>query len=126
MLILVYCCLGIMTLGGIYICLAKLSRSDPVWFYVVWMCFVTWGWYAYLKVPFEIRIRNDNSVEFRGVLKRTVLFPRDIESIKAWGGGMVKIRHGGGSLRLFSQMDGFHDFILTVRSLNPDIETKGC
>ena len=123
--LLLISCLGIMTLLGIYIGIEKLGRSDPVWFYILFMCFLGYGWYEYLRIPFEITIRADNLIEFRSVLKRTTVSPHEIESIKVWGGGMIKIKRKGGALRMLGQMDGFHDFISTVKSLHPSIELKG-
>ena len=117
------------TLVGLYIGIAKMDiSSGPVWlpsFYISWMGFLVWGWYYYLTVPFEITIRDTSLIEFRSVLKRTIVSAKEIESIRAWGAGMLRIKYKGGKLRLFYQMDGLHDFISTVKSLNPAIDLKG-
>lgn len=125
MFLFIFSGLCFLTLVGIYIGIAKLSSTDPVWFYILWMCFLVWSWYEFMKLPYEITIRNGNSIQFCSVLKRVTISPHEIESIKAWGAGTIKIKHKDGAIRMVAQMNGFHDFISTVMSLNPSIELKG-
>jgi hypothetical protein len=40
--------------------------------------------------------------------------------------GFVDVQHRGGMIHLMSRMDGFHDFVATLKSINPAIEVTGC
>jgi hypothetical protein len=114
---------AVATIFFIYLGVDIVRSSGNQWFYVIFMCLVVLGWYQYLRMPFEIKIA-DNQIEFRSLLKKTIVTPRDIKSIKSFG-GMVKIKHAQGSLMLYTYMNGFHEFISTVKSLNPAIDFKG-
>ena len=48
---------------------------------LLWLGIVLWIWYVYLKIPFEIRFRDDNLLEFKSVIKTTVVAPGDLVSI---------------------------------------------
>ena len=98
------------------------------WFLSLWFCGLGWVWYSYLKMPIEIKISSENSIEFRSVLKPVRLSPQEIKSIKAMplSPGFINIRHTKGTVRLINQMDGFYDFVSTLKSLNPSIQVKGC
>ncbi len=84
--------------------------------------------YMWLRIPFEIKIHDDNTVEFRSVLRRTTVSPGEIISVKAkpYALGFLDLRHSKGTVHLISQIGGFHDFISTLKSLNPSVEVKGC
>ena len=125
--------LGLFTVGPpVAISLILLStppdQGPPPWLFLPWLfaCVLLWYFYV-LRIPFELTVRDDKSVEFRSVIKRTVVYALDIKSIKAgldtrW----VKIKHAGGTLRLANHIDGFYDFIWTLKSINPSIEVRGC
>jgi hypothetical protein len=115
--------IAIMTIVAISLGIDKLRTAGQGWFWVFLVGAIAWSWYSYLRVPFQINV-FDNRIEFRSILKRSIIFPEQIRFITAWG-GMVKIRHTRGTVLLFAQMDGFHDFISTVNSLNPSIKLKG-
>ena len=84
--------------------------------------------YFYLRLPFRITIRDDNQIEFRSLLKKLTLPPGQIISVKAksYMIGFIDIKHSKGTVHLLNQMDGFHDLIATLKSLNPRVEIKGC
>lgn len=126
-LILNYSALSLATLFGVFIAFFYASGPER-WFTFFWMACLLWLWYQVLRVPFQIKIREDGSIEFSSPLKRVVLSPEEIKSIKAYPllAGQVRVRHSTGTLKLFSQMHDFHDFVSTVKSLNSSIEIKGC
>lgn len=124
-LLFVLFCLVFLTAVGVYIGLAKMDETPHLlWFYVSWMGILAWVWYSYLKVPFRITIHDDTSIEFFSIVRRTIISPGQIESLKNWG-ALIRIKYKGGKLMIFYQMDGLHDFITTVKSVNPSIELKG-
>jgi hypothetical protein len=114
---------AVATIFFIYLGFEIVRTSNSIWFYVLFMCLVMFGWYQYLTMPFEITV-TDDQIEFRSILKKTTVSPKDIKSIKSFG-GVAKIKHVQGSLTLYTYMNGFHEFISTVKSLNPGIQLKG-
>ncbi len=54
--------------------------------------------------------------------------PVEIKSVRAkpYALGVVDVVHQNGRVHLLSQMDGFHDFISTIKSLNPEVKIEGC
>jgi len=84
--------------------------------------------YLFLRIPYEIQIRDDRIIEFRSVLRRTAITPEGILSIRAKRSqmGFADVRTSAGRIRLITQMDGFHEFLSRLKSLNPAVEIKGC
>jgi len=84
--------------------------------------------YMWLRVPFEIKVRDDSIIEFRSVFRRTAISPLEIRSVRAkpYALGFIDIVHTGGTVHLLNQMDGFHEFIATLKSLNPAVQIQGC
>ncbi|MDR7419221.1 MAG: hypothetical protein QN178_09965 [Armatimonadota bacterium] len=111
------------------ILLPRLILSDPLLavFLIVWSLGVLWSWYQYLTTAFEIHSWDDGTYEFRAVARRTVL---RAEKIRSLGAGrfdpyFVTLKHENGTLVLFPQIDGFHDFIARLKKFNPQIVVKG-
>jgi hypothetical protein len=116
-------------IGIIFGAVAKLgSDGPPVWVSVIWCCIALFVAYMWLRIPFEIKIHDDTMVEFRSVLRRTMISPVEIKSVRAkrYSVGFVDVVHQKGKVHLLSQMDGFHDFITTIKSLNPAVKVEGC
>ena len=126
--------LGLFTVAPVVAILVVLHSSiprgqaPPAWAFVPWLLLCVGLWYFFvLRIPFEITVRDDKSVEFRSLIKRTVVYAHEIRSIKVGlDTRFVKVKHEGGSLRLANHIDGFYDFIWTLKSFNPSIEVKGC
>jgi hypothetical protein len=128
-----YTILALMTLGGAVFLALFLHTGKPeglpgLLFACFWTAALSWTWYAYLRIPVEIRIDETSRVHFRSVIRRQTLNMVDILSIKTpmLSPGFVDVRYRGGTIHLMSRMDGFHDFIATLKSMNPAIEVKGC
>jgi hypothetical protein len=104
------------------------SDGPPIWIFLIWLCFGCFLSYMWLRVPFEIRVRDDSTIEFRSMFRTTVVSPREIKSVRAkrYSVGLVDVAHQRGAVHLLNQMDGFHDFIATIKSINPAVEIKGC
>lgn len=104
------------------------ADAPPAWVFVIVLVFAVFTAYMWLRYPFEIRIRDDSAVEFRSVFRRTTISPSDIQLVRAkrYAIGFVDVIHGGGKIHLLNHMDGFHDFIATLKSLNPSIKIQGC
>lgn len=85
-------------------------------------------WYISLRYPVEITVDESGRVYFRSPIRQVTLDAKDIQSIKAgafftWE---VCIEHRGGFIDLKRRMEGFNDFVATLKSINPAIEVKGC
>jgi hypothetical protein len=121
-----------MTVIGVCIVVQGLGAADSPpgmkGLSLLWLGFLGWIWYFYLRIPFEISWRDDNLLEFKSVVKTTVVAHRDIVSIQgaSLNLGFIMVRHTGGAIRLIVQMTGLYELIYTVKSLNPDVEIKGC
>jgi len=104
------------------------AEPPPMWLFVPPIVFWGWFWYLMIRTPFELKIRQDQSVEFRSLFKRIVLAPQLIKSIKAPAlvVGWVCVRHDSGKISMVNHFDGFYDFIWTLKSINPAIKVKGC
>jgi uncharacterized membrane protein len=99
---------------------------------VVWIFVIVLGIgllisYMWLRYPFEIRV-NDGMAEFRSVVRKTVVPVAEIKSVRAprYTIGFVDVQYERGTVHLINQMDGFHDFVSTVKSLNPAARIEGC
>jgi hypothetical protein len=104
------------------------SDGPPVWAFVFVLGFALINGYMWLRFPFEIRIRDDNVIEFRSIFRRVAISPNQIEAVRAkrYALGFVDVVHEGGKVHLLNHIDGFHDFIATVKSLNPAVKIQGC
>ncbi len=104
------------------------SNGPPTVAFLVMLVVALFTAYMWLRIPFEITVRDDNIMEFRSVLRRVAISPVEIKSVRAkrYALGFIDVRHSGGTINLLSQMDEFHEFVSTLKSLNPSIEIKGC
>jgi hypothetical protein len=115
------------TIGIIVGALGKLD-GPPLGVFVIWFCVALFVAYMWLRIPFEIKIHDDNMIEFRSLLRKTIISPVEIKSVRAkrYTLGFIDVVHQGGTVHLLSQMDGFHEFISTLKSLNPAVQIQGC
>ena len=104
------------------------SDGPPTWIFVVVLAFVLFAAYMWLRIPFEIKICDDATIEFRSVLRRIRISAAEIRSVQAkrYALGFVDVAHRRGTVHLLSQMDGFHDFVSVIKSLNPGVKRAGC
>lgn len=104
------------------------SDGPPAWTFLIILVGALFMAYMWLRIPFEIRVRDDAIIEFRSVLRRVAISPVEIKSVhaKPYALGFIDVVHGGGTVHLLSQMDGFHEFISTLKSLNPAVQIQGC
>ena len=104
------------------------SNGPPLWIFLTLLAFVLFAAYMWLRIPFEIKVCDDSTIEFRSVLRRITISAAEIKSVRAkrYALGFVDIAHRTGTVHLLSQMDGFHDFVSTIKSLNPEVKIAGC
>jgi hypothetical protein len=104
------------------------SNGPPAVAFLVMLVVALFTAYMWLRIPFEITVRDDSVIEFRSVLRRVVISPIEIKSVRAkpYALGFIDVVHSGGTVHLLSQMDGFHEFIATLKLSNPAVRVHGC
>jgi hypothetical protein len=100
---------------------------SAAWLFVILLGVGLLNSYLCLRFPFEIKV-IDEVIEFRSVVQKTFVPVADIKSMRAkrYTLGFVDVRHARGTVHLINQMDGFHDFVGTVKTLNPAAVIEGC
>jgi hypothetical protein len=92
-------------------------------------CMIIFGWLFYVrlpKMPTEIDVSNNGWIEFRNRRGAQQVHVASIRSIgRGIGRRTVRVRHGGGRLRLPNRVRDFYDFLATVKTMNPAIEIRG-
>lgn len=123
------------TIFGILVLLSPLMELDffgpggPPWTTgIMWLAMLAWVWYAYSRIIFEIKILDDNAIEFRNLFLSITISPKEIQSLKALPVtiGFLRLKHSKGTLHLVNQMDNFHEFVSFIKTSNPNIEIRGC
>jgi hypothetical protein len=98
-------------------------------FLIIWFGMLAFLWVRMLDIPFKITILDGGVVEFRSYLRRRRVNAGDMVSIapshRGLSPGWVKLRHRGGSVILITQFDDFHDLVVRLKELNPQIQTRG-
>ncbi len=105
------------------------SKRLPTWGAVGALAVLAGLWYMFvLRLTRELIIRDDNTVEFRSFLRRKTVQIADILSIEysVLSAGVVELKYTGGTIYLDNHVDGFYDFIATLKSLNARVVVKGC
>lgn len=114
---------------GIIIGILRRFAPDgpPVWIFVIVLGVAIGNAYYWLRFPFEIKQKDDNSLEFRAVFRRTTISPSEIVSIRAkrYSFGFVDIVHHEGTLHVLNQIDGFHELVFWIKSISPTVVIKG-
>ncbi len=100
----------------------------PAWAFTLILGFGLFNAYMWLRFPFEIKVRDDNVIEFRSIFRRIAISPNEIKAVRAkrYALGCVDVIHERGKVHLLNHMDGFHDFLATLKSLNPAVKIQGC
>jgi hypothetical protein len=97
--------------------------AEPRWFFVVILFALAFEWYRHLKAPVSIRVVDDGSMEFHSFLGRRVLAPTDIKRIRR-AGRYCTLEHVGGSINLYSNMEGLEEFVSGLREANSEVDVK--
>ena len=102
--------------------------GPPIVVEVFWAGLIVWATYSVLKMPIEITMRPDSTLEFRGPLGRRVVGIQDIRSIKGSpvGGAYLEIKYQDGKITMFRDIHGLYELLHKMKSSNPAIVIKGC
>ncbi len=116
---------GFLAVGTIVVYFSATSGEGLPWVACVpAYAIVGWSVYAnFLRVAYEIVMRDDDLIAFRSLIGTTMIRPAEIRSIEpsSMTFGCLVVRHDRGHIHLVHQMDGFSEFVSTLKSINPDI-----
>lgn len=127
-LVFFYSLLTILTLGGLAVLVLGVTRTPVVttaWLLLVWLGLLAWLWYIYLRIPYKIYLRDDQSIEFRSFIRLVILSPQDIVTIQKLPLTFLKVKHTRGSLVLITQMTDIHELIAVIQEGNPAVQVSG-
>lgn len=99
-------------------------NGPPLWVFIIILGFALFNAYMWLRFPFEIKINDDNRIEFRSIFRRVTVSPNEIKAVRAkrYALGFVDVVHEKGKVHLLNHIDGFHEFLTTLKSLNPAVK----
>jgi cytochrome c biogenesis protein CcdA len=113
-------------LFGIVIVLpGALRAGPPLWFAWVWILGVVVFLVEILRAVIEIRIRPDDAIELRNVMRRyTVLSAQSIRAIRAHplSHYTMTIAHAKGKARVLLPMQDLYEFLAWLKQRNPDVQ----
>ena len=117
---------GLLLVSGVF--LSSEGNGPPRLFGILWFGMVGWNWYWILSFPHKITISETGEITFVSLLRRRSVSGAEIESIKPDRGqfGFLVVRTANCKIRLLNQFDGFHDFIINLKTMNPSVELRGC
>ena len=124
-LLAIFLIIGLLLVTG----LLHSSKGDgpPRFIGVFWLGMVSWYGYLILSLPHTITVSESGQVEFISIIRKCQTSLREIESIKpASQFGFLVVRTATGKFGILNQFDGFHDFIVRLKTANPTVELKGC
>jgi hypothetical protein len=104
------------------------ADGPPTWVFALVLAFVLFAAYMWLRFPYEITVSDDARVEFKSIFRTTTTSLSEIVSVQAKRNavGFVDVVHATGTVHLLNQMDGFHDFVATIKAANPAVTIEGC
>jgi hypothetical protein len=117
---------GLLMVSGIF--LSAGGNGPPRLFGIFWLGMVGWNWYWILSFPHTIAVSETGVITFISLLRRRSVSGIEIESIKPERGqfGFLVIRTAHRKIKLLNQFDGFHEFIVNLKTMNPTVELRGC
>ncbi len=107
--------------------LVQAHKGPPPLFGVIYLVFICIALFSILRLPHQITLAPDDTVEFRSILRTWVVRAGEIRSIKPSAHlGFFLVRTDGANIRLLAQFDGFHDFLTRLQAMHPLVELRGC
>ena len=119
--------------GIIFIVVGILLFTDsnvPFLFMGIFMTIMGgWNFYWIFSFPHRITISDTGEISFISLLRLKQTHITEIESVKPDPSqffGFLVIRTQNKKIKILNQFDGFHDFIINLKSKKPSIEIRGC
>ncbi len=117
--------IGVLMVSG----LIQIQTEPGVgWLVLIVGAFATYVACSFLRFPQTIELHDDGELVFRGLGKPKTISARDIRSIEPAQNllGMLVVEHSGGKQPFLNQFTDFHNLLSALKTLNPNIEFKGC
>ena len=131
--IFIFGMLGLLIVIGIFIIIADIFFSEgdgPFWPISIFLIVLAgWNFYWIFSFPHQISVSDTGAITFISLLRRRQTNIAEIVSIKPDPSqffGFLVVRTKNKKIKILNQFDGFHDFILNLKSKNPLIELRGC
>ena len=108
------------------------NNRPPGFLIIPWLLIMAWNWWAYLRIPYQIKVFDDGGIEFKSLIQNTVIRNADMFSIRpyggklGWGNGFYVIKHRNGKIHIIQQFTGFYEFLSLLKSTNPNFQIIGC
>jgi hypothetical protein len=101
--------------------------APPAFIGVFFLFIVGGNLFWILRLPHQILLHGDATIEFRAVIRKVRMNPIEIASLKPANGtfGFIIVK-GKKKVRLLAQFDDFHEFVLKLKQLNPSVIVRGC
>jgi hypothetical protein len=121
----------LLTAGGVAILgLTFLHKGPgpPWWLALTWAAIMAIVWNIFGSLPYAINWEEGGVIEFhrfRGILR---VHPLEVVSLSGTflSAGYLRLKHRGGAVNLYAQMDGMHEFISRLKTANPAVRVTGC
>lgn len=111
----------------IYLTFFGTQQSPPTLFTLFPIVIFLYVLFHYLKIPYRIILRQDNTLLTISLVAKRQVPVSSIKSIKpeSYMGGFYMIK-AQKKIRILTNFDNFHDLIFQLKTLNPDIDLRGC
>ena len=97
-------------------------------FFIVWSIVVIWVVTFILRMPKSIEYDPvSKKMVFISIFNRKEIKASSVLMVKStlFTNGYIKIFHDSGKIIMINNIDGFHELINEIKTVNPNIDTKG-
>lgn len=97
-------------------------------FLLIWIVMVSWMLRGQLSMPKEIILEDEGLIRFKSSFSDIEIRVSEIESIMPGKNniGYLDLTHSSGKISFLNQFDDFHILLSRLKSMNSNIETRGC
>ena len=120
--------LPVMLMFGLMGIINVFEDTDPIpqVFMIIWMGIVIYQLIRFTKMVVNIRMNDKDKVIFKTVLgKEYEIFVDDFVSIKV-SNNIIDFKTSRGKFISMGNFDGFSEFVVALKKINPALITKGC
>jgi hypothetical protein len=120
--------LPVMLIFGLMGIINVFEDTDPIpqVFMIIWMGIVIYQLIRFTKMVVNIRMNDKDKVIFKTVLgKEYEIFVDDFVSIKV-SNNIIDFKTSRGKFISMGNFDGFSEFVVALKKINPALITKGC
>lgn len=118
--------MGILMLSGVL--QSASSNGPPKLFGLFFFGMIGWFLYYIYSIPHKILVSESGHIEFISGLRKKRVAAHEIESMQPDTNqfGFLRLKTKKGKIRILNQFDGFHEFIIALKIINPSVKLRGC